>query len=61
MNKECKYVESAEYGNYCSLSNQSCNNSEPNENCEHIEEYWKYLEEMGVQVVTEEEIEEWLN
>lgn len=58
MNKECRYIESTEYGNYCSLIGKECSKPIPNDQCEDIEKYWKYLEEMGVQVASEEEIEE---
>ena len=58
MIKECRYVESTEYGKYCSLLGQACNNHVPDDQCEDIEKYWKYLEEMGVQITSEEEIEE---
>lgn len=61
MSKECKYVEPTEYGNYCSLNHQTCDNPTPNDQCEDIEKYFEYLKEMGVQVVTEEEIEEFFN
>ena len=61
MSNECKYVESTEYGKYCSLINQGCNNPQPDNKCENIERYWNYLEEMGVEVASEEEIEESFN
>ena len=60
MDKECRYVETTEYGNYCSLNHQACNNHVPNDQCEDIENYWKYLQDMGVEIVAEEEIEEML-
>lgn len=60
MEKECKYVESTPRGNYCTLCNNECDNP-TNNNCSTIEEYWKYLEEMGVQITSEEEIEEIFN
>lgn len=61
MNEECKYVESTEYGNYCCLLHKSCDNPSPNNDCEEIEAYWKYLTEIGVEVASEEDIvESWM-
>ena len=58
MNKECRYIEPTEYGNYCCLNAQACNNPVPNDQCKDIKKYWEYLEQMGVEVVSEEEIKE---
>ena len=60
MSNECKYIETTPMGNYCTLGNNKCDNP-TNSNCPTIEEYWKYLEEAGVQIASENEIEELLN
>ena len=58
MEKDCRYIESTEYGNYCSLVGKICNKPVPNDKCEDIEKYWEYLKGIGEQVVSEEEIVE---